>query len=161
LRYNGTTGALLNTFVGVAGGLSNPQGLVFGPGGNLYVSNGSNEVLRFDGATGVLLGAFVKDNPATTLVDESGGLSSPSGLAFGPEGKFLFVSSQANDKILKYDRTSGAFVTAITAADVDGPAALAFSPDKLLYVASSLNNKVVRFDVDGNFKGSFTADSPR
>lgn len=44
LRYDGTTGAFLDTFVPTAaGGLRNPAGLVFGPDGNLYVSSAGTE----------------------------------------------------------------------------------------------------------------------
>jgi outer membrane protein assembly factor BamB len=76
LRYNGTTGALLGTFVAAgSGGLSLPRGLAFGPDGNLYVGSfGSGDVLRYNGATGAFIDDFV---PST-----SGGLGGPTFLAF-------------------------------------------------------------------------------
>ena len=59
LEYNATTGMSLGAFVPAgAGGLSNPNGLAFGPDGNLYVaSQGSDSILlRYDGSTGNSLG---------------------------------------------------------------------------------------------------------
>src|SRR5207249_4230508 len=49
LRYNGTTGAFVSTFVPTgSGGLSFPLGGTFGPDGNLYVSDSDHEkVLRY------------------------------------------------------------------------------------------------------------------
>ena len=44
----------------------------------LVSSNNTNEVLRYDRATGAFLGAFVTAG--------SGGLVGPRGLAFGPDG---------------------------------------------------------------------------
>jgi glucose/arabinose dehydrogenase len=55
LRYHGTTGAFIDIFAS-GGGLADPAGLVFGPDGNLYVSSGeTDDVKRFDGATGVFI----------------------------------------------------------------------------------------------------------
>src|SRR5262245_13681569 len=53
-RFNGVTGAFMNVFaVSGSGGLDDPQGMVFGSDGNLYVSEpGTNSVLRFNGTTG-------------------------------------------------------------------------------------------------------------
>ena len=76
LRYNGTTGALLGTFVAAgSGGLSLPRGLTFGPDGNLYVGSfGSGDVLRYNGATGAFIDDFVPSG--------RGGLGGPTFLAF-------------------------------------------------------------------------------
>ena len=52
LRYQGTTGAFIDSFA-VGGGLNAPIAAVFGPDGNLYVSNTANHnVVRFDGTSG-------------------------------------------------------------------------------------------------------------
>src|SRR5262249_56178530 len=75
-RYNGATGAFIDTFAS-GGGLRFPGGITFGPDGNLYVTSGfSNSVLRYDGKTGAFLDAFAT----------GGGLSVPTGLVFGPDG---------------------------------------------------------------------------
>ena len=60
LSYDETTGAFLGVFVAAgSGGLAGPQGLAFGPGGDLFVaSGGTNQVLRYDGATGAFEGVF-------------------------------------------------------------------------------------------------------
>lgn len=68
-RYDIATGALVESFI--KGGCAatpypppassvDPSDLAFGPDGNLYVSDwASNRILRYDGATGRLLGTFV------------------------------------------------------------------------------------------------------
>jgi WD40 repeat protein len=57
LRFD-DNGNFLGDFVSPGlGGLSDPQGIKFGPNGNLYVSsNGSNNVLEFDGQDGSFIG---------------------------------------------------------------------------------------------------------
>ena len=73
LRYDGTTGAFLGTFVpnGATGKFS------FGPDGNLYVLNYLGQsVSRYNGTTG----AFID----TLVAPGSGGLGRPSGLVFKP-----------------------------------------------------------------------------
>ena len=55
--------------------LSNPYDMVFGPGGNLYVSSNNNDrVVRYNGATGAFMGVFVAPG--------SGGLDYPQFLIF-------------------------------------------------------------------------------
>jgi hypothetical protein len=117
LRYDGMTGAPLPApgragavFVpSHSGGLQNNYGqLDFGLDGNLYVaSDGTNNVLRYDGTTGEFLGVFV--------VAGSGGLNQPEGLVFGPDGR-LYVGSGGTNNVLRYDGNSGAFLDVFTGA---------------------------------------------
>ncbi len=97
LRYDGTTGAYINTFVSQgSGGLafSSSAGLAFGPDGNLYVtSQSTNQVLEYKGSTGAFIKAFI--------LAGSSGLSSPEGLTFGPDGS-LYVSSLNTNSVLRF-----------------------------------------------------------
>src|SRR5689334_13020605 len=53
-RYNGTTGAFVDTFVTAgSGGLAEPNGITFGPDGNIYVTGNLNgTVKRYNGING-------------------------------------------------------------------------------------------------------------
>src|SRR5262249_49614351 len=65
-----------------SGGLATPRHLAFGPDGKLYVaSQNSDEVLRYDAATGNFLDVAI---PSTA------GLDGPWSLDFGPDGN-LYV----------------------------------------------------------------------
>jgi sugar lactone lactonase YvrE len=113
LRYDGKAGTFLDVFVPAGSnsfgdnGSGKPRGLVFGPDGNLYLSNYSS-VLRYDGATGAFIDAFVSQG--------SGGLNVPTGPLFGPDSN-LYIRSvtqqgdpSAPGAVLRYDGTTGAFV---------------------------------------------------
>lgn len=86
LRYDGQTGAFIDTFVtDGSGGLNQPASLAFGSDGHLYVSSAATDsILRYDGPTGAFIDAFVASG--------SGGLEEPHGLVFGPDGN-LYVCS--------------------------------------------------------------------
>ena len=86
LAYDGETGAFQRTFAS-GGGLTEPEGIAFGPDGNLYVSSRSDEVLRYDGKTGEFIDVFASGN----------GLVDPAGIAFGGPDNDLFVSSGIPD----------------------------------------------------------------
>lgn len=76
VRLDAANGALLDVFVADAT-LVNPLGLCWLPGGDLLVANqGGNEVRRYDGRTGALVGVHVAAG--------SGGLSGPLFLALQP-----------------------------------------------------------------------------
>ena len=101
LSYDATTGSFLGVFA-AGGGLSDPEGLVYGRDGNLYVSSyNTNQVLRYNGATGAFIDVFVPAN--------SGGLTGPEALAFGPDGN-LYVASWSTANVLRYDGNTGAFL---------------------------------------------------
>ena len=135
------SGDFIDTFVAAgSGGLSVPVGLDFGPDGNLYVASSStNSVLRYSGADGSFIDAFV---PAGS------GLSTPTGLVFGPDDD-LFVCSLGGDKVLRFDGATGAplgdFVTA-GSGGLDAPRGLTFGPDGHLYVAEEVHDAVSRYD---------------
>ena len=74
-RYDGRTGAFIDTFAAGAG-ISGPFDLTFGPDGNLYLSCASNRIKRFNGTTGAFIDTFVASG--------SGGLRSPQDLLFSP-----------------------------------------------------------------------------
>jgi hypothetical protein len=99
LRYDGTTGAFLNTFVASgSGGLDGPVGMVFRPDGYLYVVGfRSNSVLRYQASNG----AFAD----TVVPSGSGGVSSPIDLLFDANGNLL-VTSRYTDQVLRYGATS-------------------------------------------------------
>lgn len=141
----------------LAGPHAGVLGLTIGPDGLLYVASEANDrVLRYDLQTGAFVDAFVADNPATPQ-DETGGLSDPTAVVFGPDGD-LYVASFDRDRILRYDGATGAFEAVVVAANaggLNGPdLGMAFGPDGNLYVPSFWNHRVKRYDpATGAFLG--------
>ena len=165
LRYNGTTGAYINTFVsqgsgGLAFNMNN--GLAFGPDGNLYVGSGpTNQVLEYNGSTGAFLRAFVAAG--------SGGLSDPRGVVFGSDGN-LYVSSHTTNSVLRYQGPlasspgaplpaagqSEATFVAPSSGSLVTPNSLAFGPDGNLYVDGGQTAGILRYDGStGAFMNTF------
>ena len=93
-------------------------------------SEDTNSVLRFSGITGLL-------EPVSAT---GGGLTSPRGITFGPDGN-LYATSRtgATSTILRYDAATGAFLGVFVTAGSGGlnnPHGLVFGPDGNLYVSS-------------------------
>ena len=142
LRYDGRTGALLDTFVPPrSGDLNNPFFLTFGPDGNLYVSStGNHAVLRYDGATGAFLDAFVPPR--------SGGIAGPMGLAFGRDGN-LYVASSGKQTVCRFDGKTGEPLGPLfeqRSGGLDGATGIAFAPNGDLWIADRNRDCVLRFD---------------
>jgi outer membrane protein assembly factor BamB len=160
LRFNGRTGAFIDTFAS-GGGLSGPTNLTFGPDGNLYVASfgglaPNSKVIRYNGITGAFIDDFVPVG--------SGGLSGAEGLAFGPDGN-LYVTSRVTNQVLRYDGSTGAFLGVFATGGQNGPIDLVFGPDGNLYVLNNNSNccsgaslEVLRFNgLTGAFVGVFVS----
>jgi len=109
--------------------LSNPDQLIFGPDGNLYVSDRfSARVLRYDGLTGDSLGTLVDDARLEGFV----------AFTFGPDGRLYASMFNGNPQcILRFDGMTGKFVDVFACA-LDSSSAfsgLAFGSDGRLYAS--------------------------
>jgi streptogramin lyase len=137
-RYDGLTGAFISQFVapgaGPDGGMDDPNGIVFGPDGNLYVSDPANGVDVFNGTTGTFIDEFV---PVGSGLGAPADLSDPSGLVFGPDGN-LYVADETNGVVDRFNGSTGAFLGVFGAtASLNAPIDLAFGPGGNLYVTDS------------------------
>jgi streptogramin lyase len=96
LRYNGTTGAFIDTFVPDTLGKVEGRSMAFDQEGRLYVADFSGGVHRYD-AQGNSLGDLLVD----TVNQVS--LNKPKGMAFDAQGNLL-ISCRDNNTIVRYDR---------------------------------------------------------
>ncbi len=157
LRYDQSTGAPLpapgqsGAIFASGGGLNDPEGLAFGPDGNLYVDSfQTDSVKRFSGTTGAILGDFVTAG--------SGGLDGGQGLRFGPDGN-LYVASWFTNSILRYDGMTGAFIdTFATGGGLVNPFDFTFGPDGNLYVGGATSDNILEFNgATGALIGTFVS----
>jgi len=137
-RYSGVTGAFISQFVapnvGPAGGLDDPNGIAFGPDGNLYVSDPVNGVDVFNGTTGAFIDEFVSIGSGPGL---PAGLANPSGLVFGMDGN-LYVADETSSVVDLFKGSTGAFLGVFGAtSSLSTPIDPAFSPSGNLYVTDS------------------------
>jgi hypothetical protein len=144
LRYDGETGAFIDTFVlPGSGDLKRPADLIFGPDNNLYVSSLAGQgIRRYDGKTGVFIDVVYDTDP-------SGGQNlNVSGMAFGPDNNLYFSTNFPSSGILRYNTNTGVvdtFVPADIAPEI--PGGLAFGLDNNLYVGEfSPNGGISRYD---------------
>lgn len=119
--------------------------------------NASLLVSSYDNDT-VVSFSFRSHLPRVFVASGSGGLNGTSKLVCGHDGD-LYVSSQINDRVLRYDGVTGAFLDIFVAAGSGGlniPIGLDFGPDGNLYVVSYITNSVLRYDDDdGSFIDAF------
>ncbi len=152
LRYNGLTGAFIDTFVTAGdGGLTQPEGIALGPDGDgdgfpeLFVASRlTDQILRYDGATGAFLDVFA----ASPMPWQ------PAGIAFGPDASGdgspeLYVSGYLWDNVIELDGVSGGYRRELVPSGrggLTGPVGLSFESDGRLYVASSNDDSILRYD---------------
>jgi len=114
----------------------------------LYVSGfNSNNVMKFDGATGASSGVFIAAG--------SGGLTQAEQSAFAPDGSFL-VNSFGSNQVLRYDGATGAFLNSV--ASIASPTGLIVH-NGLAYVSSySTSGFVNRYNATtGAFVDTFVS----
>jgi hypothetical protein len=109
----------------------------------LYVTGFySNNVVRYDGATGQPLGTYITAG--------SGGLTSPLSLAFGPDNA-VYVTNTGANQILKYNVQTGAYIGVAASTGLSAPRGVRFGPDGLMYVTSSNTSRIMRFTTAGAY----------
>jgi sugar lactone lactonase YvrE len=139
--------------------LSQPTDVAFDGAGNLYVVNpGNANVLVSVGGTQPL---------AEFFATQTGGLTIPSALTFGPNGE-LYVLDSSNDNgpaIRRYTAAGAADGTVLSyATTLFQPNDIAFGPDGKLYVSGidlSLSaGQVLRYLPDGTADGALITSGP-
>lgn len=117
----------------------------------VLVSNrGGHSIARFDEA-GNYLGDFISSG--------SGGLSFTEDILFHPDGTVL-VTGLGNAYIKRYDGNTGAYIGNFSSGySLDQPSKMSMGSDSLIYVTQwgPVQNKVVRFALNGNFVDEFTS----
>jgi CSLREA domain-containing protein len=161
-RFNAGTGAAAGTLVSSgSGGLSIPGGATIRDG-TLYLSGFSSGVHRYNASTGAHLGVFVAPG--------SGGLLGPTDVVFGPGGSGsndpddnLYVTKyQIDGAVLRYNKTTGAFISTFINSGSGGaaitPNSIVWGPDKELYLTDTASDAVLRYDgKTGAFLGTFVS----
>lgn len=90
LRYDGTSGSFMDVFIPAGNGLQNPRVVLFLPGGDVLVSSwGRDRVLLYDSE-----GSFLAN-----LVTYRW----PTGMAIGPHDGLLYVTSDQQNRVWKFD----------------------------------------------------------
>jgi streptogramin lyase len=146
-KFDATTGVNIGSFVPSIANPS-PRDVKVNPANNrLYVLYyNAATVETFDLATMASLGLLM---PAGNPLG-SGGLFTPSAMAFGPDGN-LYISGGTfggNLGVRRYNPTTGAFIDffANTGSDLLVPIGITFGPDNNLYVSTQNAANVMRFN---------------
>jgi sugar lactone lactonase YvrE len=144
--------------------IGNPTAVAFDSEGDLWVVDTSNNrVLEFKPSfsTGQAASLVIGQTSLTGTGDTSpsGGLFSPTGLAFDPSGN-LWVVDSGNNRVLEFKSpfsngesasivlgqpTFGGYIGTTTAGGLNSPSYLAFDPSGNLWVTDQGNNRVLEF----------------
>ena len=103
----------------------------------LVSQQATNYIVRFNEATGASMGPFVAAG--------SGGLSSPRGMAIGPDGN-LYVADAAANRVKRFSCLDGSFIGDFTAADLLNAVALKFIGGDLYVLGGSAQRQIRQYN---------------
>src|SRR5262249_24832878 len=110
--------------------------------GLFSTNNKANDVLRYDSTTGAFLGVFA----------DSGQLTDPRGVVFGPDGNLYVADGDGPGQVLRFQgpdgMNPGAFINTFVPLGSGGlshPSGMLFGPDGNLYIIATDQSEVLRF----------------
>lgn len=141
-RFNAATGANTGSFTP---SLPNPKPRDV----KVNRANGRLYVLYYNSATVETFDLTTMASTGVLMPAGTGGLFTPSSMAFGPDGNLYISGGTFGGKlgVRRYNPTTGAFIDffAKTNNDLHVPIGIAFGPDNNLYVATQNASNVMRF----------------
>jgi sugar lactone lactonase YvrE len=139
-----------------------PVRVAAAPGGMLWVSDGNgNRVAEFRESTEGGAERWVRD--ATGSAKEASGkaeFAQPMGLALDPSGAILYVADHNNQRIQKFDATTGKYGGQFGSlgsgpGQLNEPSDIAVAPSGDLLVTDQENNRAEEFQPSGRFIRKF------
>jgi gluconolactonase len=125
-----------------------PNDLAFDPNGNLYFTDPAGS------GKDAPIGRIYMIDKMRNVKQVAGGLAFPNGIAFGSDGKSLFVAESQKYQILKYavkpDGSLGEKTVFATMPDQKDPDGISFDAAGNLWVAQYGAGAVRQFDKSGN-----------
>ncbi len=135
-----------------AGGISNPQDIVFHPNGNvLMTGHGNNAIKEYNGTTGEYIGEF---STGYTLLG-------PTRMELREDGYIYVLQWFSNFKVVRFD-LNGVFESEYTNTGVPQSIGMDWDDNGNLYVSSygeGSNGQIIYFDASGNEIGTFVDSS--
>lgn len=121
LKYDKTTGSFLGIFAGPGGAanLTQPRTLIWKNNMVWVTSDNGNKVLRYD-----LNGSYID----TFVASGAGGLNGAVGMIFDDSGNLL-VSSWRNNRVLRFNGSTGAYMNDFISSGLSGPVFLTTVPE--------------------------------
>jgi len=161
---NGQASYAGDGLVATSGALNGPTSLVFDAGGNLYIADTRNNRVRRVDTTGVMttfagdgtISGFGGEGQPATLTP----LYAPQGLVAGAAGD-IYISDTGHDRVIRVDTTGNMHTVAGTGTpgsvgaggtsslpQLNGPTGLALDGAGNLYIADTLNHRVLMLAPD-------------
>jgi uncharacterized repeat protein (TIGR02543 family) len=145
------TGALLTQWSSLAGGnLYSPADIAADACGNVYLADGSNQILKFTNS-----GAFLTQWGSPTNAAGIPLLPFFTPTAVAPDSACnVYVADYHNSQVAKYDR-NGATLALWDRFGLQWPYGIALDSDGYAYVADTYNDRIVKFNASGAMVGQW------